>query len=44
VFILWDEMRTFMADRVKKCNEAKLKTYFKAFTATQNKEMHNFVN
>ena len=43
VFILGDEMRTFIANRVTKCNEAKHTTHFKAYTK-QNNEMHNFLN
>jgi len=36
VFILGDEMRTFIQNRVTKCNEAKYTIYFKAYTK-QNK-------
>jgi len=43
VFILGDEMRTFIQNRVKKCNDAKHTTYFKAYTK-QNNEKHNFLN
>jgi len=43
VFILGDEMHTFIPNRVTKCNEAKHTTYFKAYTTTQNIETYNFL-
>jgi len=44
VLNLGDEMRTFISNRVTKCNEAKHTTYFKAYTTTQNNETDNFLN
>jgi len=44
VFILGDEMFTFIPNIVTKCNEAKHTTHFKAYTTTKNNETHNFLN
>jgi hypothetical protein len=44
VFMLWDEMRTFIQNRETKCNEVNDTAYFKVYTATQTNEMHKFVN
>jgi hypothetical protein len=41
VFILGDKMRTFISNRVTKCNETRHKTYFKAYTK-ENKRNAQF--
>ena len=44
LFILGDEMPTFIQNGVTKYNEDKHTTYFKVYTTTQNNEKHNCLN